>query len=316
MRTKQTMAREQVHLLAWGLLTFAISWGVWLPMALASHDLIALDLSPTLLTLIGAFGPSLAAVLLTAITERWTGVRALLDRLLHWRVGVRWYGFVLLWPAVLSLLTTTINVALGAPPPDFTHPPLLKVYPLPPELAASGWWLVLPFLCVQQLLLSSPMGEEIGWRGYAQPRLQARSTALVASVALGLIWSVWHLPLYVTRSHPLANEFWGWLPLGLIPTTILFTWVFNQTQGSLLLALLFHAAINITDLVLAQTSTMPLISPALTWLVALLVIATGTLGAAPQPSGKSSARERSAITAPHRQAASSGGAGPQATTAD
>ncbi|HEY0736096.1 MAG TPA: CPBP family intramembrane glutamic endopeptidase [Herpetosiphonaceae bacterium] len=269
--------RRSTPLIAFGLLAFGISWGVWIPLVLASQGLIALPLSPTLLTLIGAFGPSLAALLLKATTEQWAGVRRLLGRLLIWRVGLQWYLVVLAWPAVLSLLTTAVHVIVGQPAPDFTHPPLLDVYPLPPEMAAAGWTLLVPLIFVQQLLLSSPMGEEIGWRGYTLPRLQTRTSPLVASIVLGLIWSVWHLPLYLTPGHPLANQFFGWLPLGLIPTTILFTWVFNHTRGSLLLALLFHAAINITDLFLARTATLPLISPVLTWLVALLVVRLGDL---------------------------------------
>ena len=267
--------RKASPLITFGLLTFGLSWSVWIPQALASHGLINLPISPTLLTLIGAFGPSLAAVLLTAATEHWAGVRNLLGRLLIWRVGIQWYLVVLLWPAVLSLLTTAVHMALGEPTPNFAHPPLLDLYPLPPNLSLIGWWVLVPLIFVQQLVLSSPMGEEIGWRGYALPRLQARTTALRASIILGLLWSVWHLPLYLTRGHPLANQSFGWLPLGLIPTTILFTWVFNQTRGSLLLALLFHGAINLTDLFLARTATFPLISPALTWLVALIVIGLG-----------------------------------------
>jgi membrane protease YdiL (CAAX protease family) len=269
------LARKSNPLVMFGLLAFGISWGVWIPLAVASYGLIDLPISPTLLTLLGAFGPSLAAILLTATTEQWAGVRRLLGRLLIWRVGIQWYLFVLVWPAALSLLTTAVHLVLGEPAPDFTHPPLLDLYPLPPELATNGWWVLVPFIIVQQLLLSSPMGEEIGWRGYAQPRLQARTSPLVASIVLGLIWSVWHLPLYFTPGHPLFNASFGWLPLGLIPTTILFTWVFNHTRGSLLLALLFHAAINLTDLFLAETATFPPISAALTWLVALLVIGIG-----------------------------------------
>lgn len=266
------LTRKRSLLPAFGLLAFGLSWSAWIPLALASRGLIALDISPTLLTLIGAFGPSLAAILLTAATEQWAGIRHLLGRLLIWRVDIQWYLFVLAWPAALSLLTSAVHVALGQNAPDFAHPPVLDVYPLPPELATSGWWVIVPLVIVQQLLLSSPMGEELGWRGYALPRLQERSTALRASIILGMVWSVWHLPLYLTYGHPLANVFFGWLPLGLIPTTILFTWVFNHTRGSLLLALLFHAAINSTDLFLAKTTTLPLISPVLTWLVALLVL--------------------------------------------
>lgn len=277
-----TINRKPVPLVTFWLLVFGISWGVWVPLSLAAHGLFELPLSPTLLTLIGAFGPSVAAILLTAATEHWAGVRRLLKPLLIWRVGLHWYVFVLLWPAALSFSTTLVHRLLGEAWPDFSHPPLLDVYPLPPELLHRGLWTLLPAIFIQQLVLSSPMGEEIGWRGYALPRLQARSNGLAASLALGLIWSIWHLPLYFTPGHPLSNEFFGWMPLGLVPTAILFTWVFNRTRGSLLLALLFHAALNTTDLFLSETATFPLIGPVLTWAIALLVVSIGELRRAPQ----------------------------------
>lgn len=273
MNTKRNRsAPADTHLLAFVLLTFAISWSAWIPLALASRGVIGLAISPGLLKLVGTFGPSLAAVIVTGLSGHRAAVQRLLARLLIWRVSIVWYGFVLLWPAVLSLTTTAIHLALGAPAPDWDNPPLRSLYPLPPELAQIGLWALLPFVFVQQLVLSSPLGEEIGWRGYALPALHTRTSSLIASVVLGLIWSVWHLPLYFTSGDPAAGTFFGWLPLGLIPTTMLFSWVFSHTRGSLLLALLFHTAINVTGLFLAATATIPLVSPALTWIVALIVL--------------------------------------------
>ena len=112
-RRAVTPPDRPVQLIVFGLLVFGISWGIWIPMAFASHGLIEIQLSHTLLTLIGSFGPSLAAVLVTAATDNWTGVRQLLARLLIWRVGLQWYVFVLLCPAALSLLTTAIHSLAG-----------------------------------------------------------------------------------------------------------------------------------------------------------------------------------------------------------
>ncbi len=236
---------KRYSLLSFFLLAFGISWAFWVPAALASRGLIPFPISATFpLT---AFGPSLAAIVLVVITEGASGLRRLLGRLLVWRVNVLWYAFVLLYPAILSLATTGLYVLFGGQAPDYANPPVLRIYPLPPELLEVGPLVLLPFVFLLTLFISSPMGEEIGWRGYALPRLQAKRGALTASVLLGLLWGLWHLPLYLTRSHPLSGEFFGWYLLGVVAVAILFTWVYNNTRGSLLLALLFHTSIPHLD---------------------------------------------------------------------
>ena len=194
-------------LLAFFVLAFGISWAAWVPVAAASWELVPFRPPFTLAALIGAFGPSLAAIALTVFGEGWFGLRQLLGRLLIWRVGPRWYAFALLYPAAMSLLTTAFYVLFGGVSPDFANPPFLEFYPLPFGLAAVGPWPLLPFVFLQYLFFSSPIGEEIGWRGYALPRMQAGWSALQASVVLGLLWGVWHLPLYLTRGHRSPGSF-------------------------------------------------------------------------------------------------------------
>jgi len=254
-------------------LAFGLSWAVWVPAALASYDLIAFQMNATLGSLLGAFGPCFAAVITTAIYDGRAGFSMLFKRLLTWRVGLQWYLFVLFWPAVLSLMKTGIAVALGSAMPDFSQPLLVRSYPLPPELLNTVPFVVfLPFVFLQQMLVGSAMGEEPGWRGYALPRMQARTSSLGASLLLGFLWSVWHLPFWLTKGNPAQETFLGWSALGLVATTVLFTWVYNHTRGSLLLALLFHASIATTGLFLASATTHPLIDLALTWGVVVLLI--------------------------------------------
>jgi membrane protease YdiL (CAAX protease family) len=201
----------------------------------------------------------------------------LFKRLLIWRVGVRWYMFVLFWPAVLSLAKTGIGVVLGGAVPDFSQPPFVQLYPLPPELLNTVPFIVfLPFVFLQQMLMGSSMGEEPGWRGFALPRMQAHQSSLRASLLLGLFWGVWHLPLWLTKGHPMQETFWGWSVLGLMATAVLFTWVYNHTKGSLLLALLFHTSIAITGLFLASAETYSSIEVALNWGVAIIAIAVSS----------------------------------------
>lgn len=255
-------------------LAFGISWVVWIPTALASYGLVPFQINSTLNGLLGVFGPFVAALITTAVYDGRAGFSTLFKRLLTWRVGIQWYLFVLFWPAVLSLAKTGIAVVLGSAVPDFSQPPFVQLYPLPPELLNTTPFIVfLPFVFLQQMLIGSSMGEEIGWRGYALPRMQTDQSSLRASLLLGVLWGVWHFPLWLTKGHPMQETFLGWSVLGLMATTVLFTWVYNHTKGSLLLALLFHTSIAITGLFLSSAETHPLIDVALSWGVAVLVIA-------------------------------------------
>jgi uncharacterized protein len=148
---------------------------------------------------------------------------------------------------------------------------VLSLYPVPPEALGAGPWPLLPLAFLQQLLIGSAMGEEPGWRGYALPRLQARWTALAASIVLGALWGLWHLPRLLADGSPVASSL-GWLLLGIIPWAILYTWLYNGTGGSLLLPLLLHAATSTTGLFLAAPDAHPLIAPALTWIVAAVLL--------------------------------------------
>jgi membrane protease YdiL (CAAX protease family) len=196
----------------------------------------------------------------------------LFKRLLTWRVGIQWYVFVLVWPAALSLAKTAIAIWLGSAVPDFSQPPFVRLYPLPPELLNTTPFIVfLPFIFLQQTLIGSSMGEEPGWRGYALPRMQAGQNGFRASLLLGLLWGIWHFPLWSTKGHPMSNTFWGWSVLGLMATTVLFTWVYNNTKGSLLLALLFHTSIAITGLFLSSAEVHPLAEIVLNWMLVAVV---------------------------------------------
>jgi hypothetical protein len=156
------------------------------------------------------------------------------------------------------------------------------VYPIPTEVLQIGWWVFLPFVFLQQVTIGSAMGEELGWRGYALPQLQARYSALYASIILGLLWGIWHLPLYWTAGNARTTMSVGWLLAGLVLEAILYTWVFNHTKGSLLLALLFHASTAVTSLFLAS-SIVPWVGFVVTLVVVIIVLATGPLHLAREP---------------------------------
>jgi uncharacterized protein len=233
-------------LLAFFLLTFAFSWSVWGAAALASHGYLAWSPSLAMTGLLGTFGPSLAALAVTAVSGGRIQLKQLLCRLLRWRVGLRWYGLALLALPALTLLALAVEAIFSQRPLDLTRPPLFQMIPLPPEAAGvSPWFFFLPIF-LQQMLFSSPLGEEIGWRGFALPRLQAQAGPLVASLVIGLIWAIWHLPLTWTAGHPLANMHLAQM----VVAALLFTWLYNGSGGSLLLVILFHTSMNVTGLFL------------------------------------------------------------------
>ena len=150
-------------------LTLVISWSFWIPVAVSYQALIPFWPS-TFFLIAGAFGPSLSAIVLTAMDGGRIAVRSLFGGLLKWRVGVRWYLVALLLPAALCFSAVALHVLLGGSAP--------RLYsPVP--------WYLLPAYFLIVLLFVAPVTEEIGWRWYALPMLQAKRSALSPSLILG-----------------------------------------------------------------------------------------------------------------------------------
>jgi membrane protease YdiL (CAAX protease family) len=201
-------------LITFFVLAYALSWWPWI--------LYAFDLSPQ--PIVG-FGPFLAAVLMLAITVGKTGIVGLLRRMVRWRVAPVWYAVALLLPVAITLAAAALNVLLGAQAPS---------------AAELGGWTGL-FSTFAIVLLVPGLGgawEEPGWRGYALPRLQARRSALFASLILWVGVAVWHLPLMV------VGEIHWSEPVFLLGFVIVFNWVFNNANGSVLIIMLMHATNN------------------------------------------------------------------------
>ena len=252
------------------VLAFGITWLVWVPRAATMHGLVAADWA----VVVGrgwTYIPALAALLAAAITGGRPAVRDLGARLGRWRVGWWWYAVVLAGPCAIGVAVASVWVALGgawadAAPPALTSGP--GGGPLPVPLLALFFVL---------LALTDGLGEEPGWRGYALPRLLAGHGALAASLLLGVVWAAWHLPLFWTAGAPLEGRSILLQFLALPALSILYTWVYRHTQGSLLLAVLFHAASNLWGLAALPPAGAD-VTPALlrigaTWLVALGVVA-------------------------------------------
>ena len=169
-------------------------------------------------------GPSIAAIAVTALIDGRSGVGALLRRVTVWRVGVRWYLIALLGPVCLLAVSTWVNVLIGAK--VATQGPLVD-------------WLELGQLFLFQVVgVIAGAWEELGWRGFALPRLLKRVSPLAASLGVGVLWAVWHIPLFLSGDLPWAGA------ASLVVLSILFTAVFVRTKQSVLIAFLMHAAFN------------------------------------------------------------------------
>ncbi len=232
---KQVIIRHP--LVAFFVLAFAISWTPTLPLALSRNMGVGVlpyevpDALGLVLYLVASFiGPSLAAVIVLALNEGRPGVMRLLKRCVQWRVPPRWYLVVLSANLLIWLLSYSALVGPALLTAAVRHWPLL-------------FTTFLPYVAFYILMPS--IAEEPGWRGFALPRLQQRYGPLAASLILGLLHGLWHVPALMTINFgplPLAN----YVPFMLIAmlTTVLYTWVYNNTDGSVLMAMLFHAAGN------------------------------------------------------------------------
>jgi uncharacterized protein len=194
---------------------------VWLNLTLAPQVLSATD--PLLAAALWLVVTLLPAWIVWNIFSGGRGVRTLLRTLAAWRVPLIWYLAALLLPMLISAAGIALLALLGQPLPRFPRTePARDLLPL----------LVTTF--VATLLYGGPLGEEPGWRGFALPRLQARFSPLAASLLLGVIWGLWHLPLH------LQGVYHGIYPDGLpgvllriissVPTAILFTWLYNRVK--------------------------------------------------------------------------------------
>jgi uncharacterized protein len=224
---RKTNALKEVFLF-FGL-TLGLSYFVfWGPLAFFQIPAISFvsevrgSLWAIALFITGGFVPSLVAVLLTWKQQGASGLRQLRRRIIQFNIGWRW---VLAAVAIVILSTVSQLVMISL---------LGQTFNMTLFLAQLG--------SVIPLLILGPISEEIGWRGYALDRLQTKWNALVSSLIIGLTWGLWHAPLFLivgTSFHESAIPFLGFL-VGFMALSILFTWLHNNTHGSIWTAIFFH----------------------------------------------------------------------------
>ncbi|MGW8226586.1 MAG: CPBP family intramembrane glutamic endopeptidase [Anaerolineales bacterium] len=234
MKSTDTSWIKKHSLTSFFILAYAVTWCIEIPLALSAQGLISAQI-PMTLHYLGAFGPMVAALIVLALTEGRTGIKKLLSRWFKWRVGVRYYVFAILGPITFFMLAVLINRIVTGAWSDFTQLGEADYLPYVGPLGALLVW-----------LLTYGLGEETGWRGYALPHLQRKHSAANSTLILAILWAFWHLPAFFYRDTYIQMGFLGFpvFLVSIIFATMVFTWLYNSTAGSLLLVILFHAFFN------------------------------------------------------------------------
>jgi membrane protease YdiL (CAAX protease family) len=211
--------------LAFFVLCYAITWTMWL----ASTRIESVVLRGVLFA-IGVFTPGILAVLMTAWLRGRTALETLLRRLFIWDVPGRWYVFAAGYIFTVKLTVAVIHrIALGTWP---------TFGPVPVVLMFAGTAL--------SVMLGGQVGEELGWRGFALPRLAQPMGLGAASIVLGVIWAGWHLPLFFLEGFDTFNQSFPLYLLQVTAVSVALAWLYGHTRGSLLMTMILHAATNNT----------------------------------------------------------------------
>jgi len=229
------------------VLTYVLTWAIESPLVFITDSLS--DTQGLVLVILASNVPSVMAIVLTAMVFGRGALRKLLGRLLIWRVNPLWYLVVVLVPVALTAGVLPLNALLGGPALSLGMP-----------LVGAAVFLAF------SIFPGSALGEEIGWRGYVLPRLQTRMSALSASLFLAPIWALWHLPLWLTGDPVKTPTFYVPFFLAVFPLSILVTWVYNSTGGSLLMVVLLHATANFpVTMVIDELGTRATVPVLLYW---------------------------------------------------
>jgi membrane protease YdiL (CAAX protease family) len=219
------------------VIAFAGSWLVWLPWNLAQNSWgllpYRLEVDSLVIIAISTFtGPMLAALVVTAAAQGKAGVVRFLKRFLLWRVGWRWWAI-----AVLGLPVLATAGALLTPGVAASYTPVEDPWMMLGSAVVFFFW--------PALVIGGPLGEEPGWRGFAQPRMSDRFGPLPGTLLLGVIWGVWHATIWTSGEWTTPTwqnmvMFTVWITA----VSVVYAWIYHHTQGSILIAIVVHSAMD------------------------------------------------------------------------
>jgi membrane protease YdiL (CAAX protease family) len=271
MRSRLTAAAIRHPVASYALVTYAVTWLLVLPLVLNGLGVTHLTL-PTGWHALGALGPFIAAFAIAGITQGRRGIATLLRSIGYWRVGWLWWAIGIGTPLLMLGLAIVFVGAWGQQWPDFSS--------LGASTTATTFWLA------DGVLTGVLYGvcEEVGWRGFALPRLQQRWNALVSTLLLFGIWAAFHIPFFLYRYTFGLGSLVGFL-LGLFAGAVWLTYLYNSTGGSALITLVWHSLFNVVNAI--ALVALPPAAAVMSVLAVLLGIAALVIG---KPSRLSSAR--------------------------
>lgn len=255
---------QRRKLLVFFILVFLLTWPLQVVDALGSHGFLSFRVPILYQILFVAYMPTLASVIVTGMTEGKAGVKFLLRKALIWRVGLGWYIFAIFGFAAFCAGAVVIANLLSTE----TSIPLVGR-----EVANSSVVEMVGMVPLLFIVVTLINGEELAWRGFALPRLQDRYSALISSLLLGLVWVLFHLPLFLTYTgFPLDLAGMLSRSIQLLGSAIIFTWLFNNTRGSVLLAYLLHGSVNTWTRVISINESPALVGWLLTAFVCVFAL--------------------------------------------
>ena len=243
---------KQNPLIAYFIITFAFSWTFYFSLLAVQFGWTDAEI-PYSIHYLASFGPTIAALVVTALTTGKDGLRELWRRILKWRVGWGYAAFAIFSPIGLFLVAMGIVRAVKGEWPD------LRLLGQANYLPYLGWG-VLPIW-----LATFGFGEEIGWRGFALPRLQKSMSVSRATLILALVWALWHAPafFYLDTIENLGGLIIipGFLT-GILFGAVLLTWLYNGTEGSILMVSTWHALFDLLTASKAGQDIIPIFTTA------------------------------------------------------
>ena len=235
---------------------------LWLPLLAARQGWVSWSAS-TYLHLWGGLGPAAAALIVTGVVDGRAGIVGLLRAIRAWRGRLRWLGLAVLYPLTVFAVAVVVARVIEGIWPDLSRFGASLEYPM---LPLAVYWLA--------NLAFYGFGEEIGWRGLAQPTLQRRHTALTAALLVSLVWAGWHLPLFgitaTYRSMP-AIGFLGFY-FSLLTASFVLAWLYRRSRGSIFVVAVFHATFDIATTTPTTTAVVPILMGAVITVAGLAVI--------------------------------------------
>jgi membrane protease YdiL (CAAX protease family) len=240
------MQSKSKRLIIFFVATFVWTWGFYAPIALGHHS--PYEMPWIIFFICGGMGPSLVGVVMTLLLHNKQEQREFWRRCFSpKRIGLRWWGVIFfIFPVIFGVCIAFTQAAGGALP---------GMDQLKGLLASPLSWPLVAFIS----FMSGPWSEEFGWRGYALEPILQRLGTIPGTVALGLIWGVWHLPLYFMSATWHAQMglkpagFWTFM-LFSVGLSLLMTWVYLNTKRSILSGMLMHFGSNFTAQLLAPIS--------------------------------------------------------------